>query len=182
MAIQPELTLTFAGSLRDDGFKAIGYYKIGEDNTFEINFDRDAGNWEFSVYTFVSYADGGKHIRIGKSEGPLSIRLRSWPAFVNDALNNAMPRNQKFKGGTPPWEAQGWLNYTVPYNRRGLLFAHRIQTLSELGETKKALRDFEKKLQYLYDPPLCNDTVAGRKLKHAWILIHGDPMVLKKRG
>jgi len=60
-------------------------------------------------------------------------------------------KNQQFKGRTPPWEAQGSVEYTVPYGR-GLLFALRVENLPTLEETKKALRHLEKQLQDRYDP------------------------------
>lgn len=90
-----------------------------------------------------------------------------------------MAQNRQFKGGTPPWEAQGWVEYTVPYGR-GLLFARRVEKLETIGETKRALRHLEKQLQDWYDPPLCNDTVAGRKLRDAWVTRYGWPTVIKK--
>ena len=49
-----------------------------------------------------------------------------------------------FKGGTPPWEAQGWVEYTVLYDGRELLFARRVKNLPTLEETKKALGYLEK--------------------------------------
>lgn len=179
---QLELAPTFIRRLADDGFKHIGYYEIREGNVCTIGFDKEVGDWKFSVYTFVSYADGGKHVRIGKYQGPLSGRLNSWPRYIGDALKITMLKNQQFKGGTPPWEAQGWIDYTVPYGRRGLLFARRVETLAKANETKKALRYLERQLQDLYDPPLCNDTVAGRKLRDAWVGRHGWPLVIRKRG
>jgi hypothetical protein len=126
-------------------------------------------------------ANGGKHVRIGKYEGPLSRRLNSSKRYIEDALNVTMIKNQQFKGGTPPWEAQGWIEYTVPYDRRGLIFARRVDTLTTVVDTKKALRSLERQLQDLYDPPLCNDTNAGRVLRREWVNKHGKPEVIKKR-
>jgi hypothetical protein len=175
------LAPSFTEQLTSDGFKYIGYYEIQEQNVCKIHIEKEPGNWEFSVYTHVSYADGGKHIRIGKCQGPLRARLSSWPRYIGDALNVTMRRNQQFKGGTPPWEAQGWIDYTVAYNRRGLLFAQRVQRLESADATKKALRYLERKFQDRYDPPLCNDTVAGRKLRDIWVTKYGSPAVIKKR-
>jgi len=72
------------------------------------------------------------------------------------------------------------IEYTVPYGGQGLLFAQRVENLPILDETKKALRHLEKQLQDRYDPPLCNDTVAGRKLRDKWVKKHGWPVVIKK--
>jgi hypothetical protein len=177
----PDLNLApaFASQLAEEGFSYVGYYEIGSDNACKIYVDKKAGNWEFSIYTHVSYVDGGKHVRIGKCEGPLRTRLNSWPRYIGDALKITMLRNRQFKGGTPPWEAQGWVDYTVPYGR-GLLFAHRVERLATIEETKRALRYLEKQLQDRYNPPLCNDTVAGRKLRDEWVRKHGWPTVTKK--
>lgn len=98
----------------DDGFQYVGHYEILEGDVCKIHVDRGAGRWRFPVYTHVSYADGGKHVRIGKSEGLLRDRLNSWPRYIGDALKLTMLKNQQFKGGMPPWEAQGWVEYTVP--------------------------------------------------------------------
>lgn len=116
---QFNLTPGFAQQLMDDGFQYVGHYEILEGNVCKIRVDKEAGRWRFSVYTHVSYADGGKHVRIGKSEGLLRDRLNSWPRYIGNALKFTMRKNQQFKGGTPPWEAQGWVEYTVPYGGRG---------------------------------------------------------------
>src|SRR5215472_16070293 len=158
----------FAEQIVADGFEYVGYYEIQEGNICKVCVDNEAGRWKFSVYTHVSYADGGKHVNIGKSEGLLKGRLNSWPHYIGDALKFTLSKNQQFKGGTPPWEAQGWVEYTVPYGR-GLLFARRVEKLATIEETKRALRHLEKQLQDRYDPPLCNGTVAGRKLRDAWV-------------
>jgi hypothetical protein len=181
MSNTPDLNLApaFAKQLAEEGLSYIGYYEIGDHNVCKIYIDREAGNWEFSVYTHVSYAHGGKHVRIGKCEGPLRVRLNSWPRYLGDALNITMPRNRQYKGGTPPWEAQGWVEYTVPY-RRGILFARRVGRLATIEETKRVLRHLERELQDQYDPPLCNDTRAGRKLRDAWVNRYGRPLVIKK--
>lgn len=114
-----------------------------------------------------------------ESEGLLRDRLKSWPRYIGDALKFTAPKSQQFKGRTPPWEAQGSVEYTVPYGR-GLLFALRVENLPTLEETKKALRHLEKQLQDRYDPALGNDTVAGRKLRDKWVRNHGWPVVTKK--
>ncbi len=151
---QFNLTPGFAQQLMDDGFQYVGHYEILEGNVCKIRVDKEAGRWRFSVYTHVSYADGGKHVRIGKSEGLLRDRLNSWPRYIGNALKFTMRKNQQFKGGTPPWEAQGWVEYTVRYGGRGLLFAQHVENLPTLEATKKALRHLEKQLQDFYDP-LC---------------------------
>ena len=78
------LAPSFARQLMDDGFKYVGYYAIQECNVCKICVDREAGNWEFSVHTHVSYANDGKHVRIGKCEGLLRDRLNSWPRYIGD--------------------------------------------------------------------------------------------------
>jgi hypothetical protein len=182
MVAELSLASLFVQRLEADGFKNVGSYEIAKGNIFNIRLNNGARNWEFSVYSFVSYADGGKHVRIGKCEGPLGGRLNSWMRFVEEGLNITMPRNQMFKGGTPPWESQGWLEYTVPFNRRGLLFARRVAPLATIADTKQALRNLEKQLQDSHNPPLCNDTAAGRELKDAWVGRYGKPQVIRKRG
>jgi hypothetical protein len=89
-------------------------------------------------------------------------------------------KNWQFKGGTLPWEAQGWFEHMVPYYGRGLLFAQCVESSATLEETKKAVRYLEKQLQDRNDPPLCNDTVAGRKRRDAWVRTHGWSVVIKK--
>ncbi len=163
MDAQLSLAPSFVRQLRKDGFKRIGHYEIQRGNIFKIDLtDEEAGNWTFSVYTFVSYVDGGRHVRIGSFRGPLRRRLNEWQRLVTEALNITMPKNQKFKGRTPPWEAQGWTEH-----RRGLLFALRTKV--------EGLRHREKKLQRSYDPSLCNDTAAGRNRKKVWISEYGKP-------
>lgn len=129
----------------------------------------------------INYSNGGKHIRIGKSELPLRDRMKSWQRLVGEALKFTISENRQFKGATPPWEAQGWVDYTVPYKGRGLLFAQRVERRPTIEETKMALKRFEKRLQDRYNPPLCNDTDAGRLLRKEWIAKRGIPLVIGKR-
>src|SRR5690242_7760286 len=85
-----KLTPGFAQQLIDDGFKYVGYYEILEGSVCKICVDKEAGGWRFAIYTHVSYADGGMHVRIGKSEGHLRDRLNSWPRYIGDALKFTM--------------------------------------------------------------------------------------------
>lgn len=107
--------------------------------------------------------------------------MNSWRRLIGQALQLRPSRNRQFKGGTPPWEAQGWVDYTVPYGGRGLLFAQRVERRSSLEETKVLLRRLEKRLQDSYDPPLCNDTSAGRILRDQWVKGRGRPIVIRRR-
>jgi hypothetical protein len=175
------LSPIFTQQLVYDGFKPAGYYEIDQEHTCRIFVEKEVGDWQFCVYTHVSYANGGRHVRIGKSELPLRVRMNSWPRLIGQALQLAPSQNLQFKGGTPPWEAQGWADYTVPYGGRGLLFALCVERRSTLEETKIALRRLERQLQDRYDPPLCNDTAAGRILRDQWVRKRGQPVVVRKR-
>jgi hypothetical protein len=62
----------------------------------------------------------------------------------------------------------------------GLLIARRVEKLATIEETKSALRHLEKQLQDRYDLLLCNDTVAGRKLRDEWVARYGWPIVIRK--
>ncbi len=64
------LSPRFTQQLINDGFKPAGYYEIDQGNACRIFVEKEAGDWQFCVYTHVSYANGGKHVRIGKSELP----------------------------------------------------------------------------------------------------------------
>jgi len=91
-----------------------------------------------------------------------------WPR-----LGRSRPgRRGKRKGGS---------DYTVPYNRRGMLFAQPIERLATLDETKKALRYLERQLQDRYDP-LCVMIRGGSCAVNSWVRKHGRPVVLKTRG
>ena len=76
--------------------------------------------------------------------------------------------------------AQQLMDESVPYNRRGLIFAQRIERLVTLDETKKALTSLARQLKDRHNPPLRNDTDAGRELRDAWVRKHGRPCVIKK--
>jgi hypothetical protein len=175
-----DLSSSFTQQLIDDGFKFAGYFEIHQGGACRIFVEDEARDWQMCVYTHVSYADGGKHVRIGKSELPLRVRM-NYGRFIGHALQFTPSQNRQFKGGTPPWEAQGWVDYTVRYGGRGLLFAQSVERRSSLEETKIARRRLEKRFQDSYDPPLCNDTSAGRILRDQWIERRGRPVVIRRR-
>jgi len=150
----------------------------------------EGGEWTLSVYSHVSFTNGGKHIRIGKMEGKLKNRLNRWGYYICGVLNNDMiAKNQQFAGGTPPWEALGWLEYLQPYGGRGLLFARRGPDAAklpplELDLEKRALAAREADLIVRHQPPLNNDRygLAGKKLKEARIAQHGPPTRVLRRN
>jgi hypothetical protein len=159
--MNPKLSSGFLQKLEDDGFRPIGWFEILENRHCRIHFNPQiTSGWEFTIYLLASFRDGGKALRIGKSENyELAKRLIDWPCMVGDALSEKIfGKKLKYKGGTPPWEANGWLEYTPPY---GLLFAQRI-------EPRDVLHAKERELITRYDPPMCNDGATGRMLAKQW--------------
>jgi hypothetical protein len=78
-----KLSAEFQKQLERDNFDCVGHYEIDRKN-YTIHLNRDAGDRKFTIYSFVSFADGGKHIRIGKvEESGLKGRLR--PNYVNES-------------------------------------------------------------------------------------------------
>ncbi len=155
-----EISPSFARQLAEDGFEYIGTYKIHE-NAFKIQLpDEKVRSWRLPLYTFVSCVNGGKHLRIGIiPKRTLGARMREWENDVTRALN------ERFRPqGTKRWEVEGWRAYP-----EGLLYAQQVVGPTE-DETIKRLKELEKKFQDddLYNPPLCNNTKAGKKLKAEW--------------
>jgi hypothetical protein len=188
----PILTLEFQHQLESDLFVRIGWFGIKDSpNGYacEVHVDEEPGDWTLSIYSHVSFAGGGKHIRIGKAEGKLKERLNSWPYHIGGALKNDMiSKNQQFAGSTPPWEAKGWLKYLVPYGGRGLLFARRgtdraMLSPERLQDEKRALIQRETYFIVRYQPPLNNDrySKAGLNLKASWIAERGPPTRIWRR-
>jgi hypothetical protein len=194
------LTPAFKQQLKNDGFHCIGFYEING-KFYKIRLRKQARNRQFTIYTFVSFADGGKHIRIGKVE-KTRLKDRLTPNNVCKALHLQMdiawitermggwkyPKNAtpemlrdfgQFAGGTPPWEREGWIKFTV--GGRGLIFA-RVSATDD--ETKWALCAVERKLSELYDPPCNNDRYlcSARQRKAAWVTKHGKPIKINERG
>jgi hypothetical protein len=170
--------------LAADGFTEIGHYTItgtGEGRRFNYTVENAAANlWRFSIYAYVSLAGGGKVIRIGKCQAALQTRLNSYVYHIGGAIRSPEGLNEQFKGSTPPWERDGWLEYTLPQGR-GLIFAQSMPALSSEAEAKLSLRTREAALIQRYDPPLCNDSPAGRKRKADWLASHGRPRLRYKR-
>jgi len=169
----------FASKLEADMFQIVGWFEITPSHDFNVHIhDANADDWEFCIYSFLSIVDGGKHLRIGKSQGKLSSRLRSYCRDVSYGIRRSIPRNECFSGGTTPWEANGWLAYNLPHGR-GLMAVRHLESQSTYEANTLALGRLERVLQAKYDPPLCNDTSAGRQLKRAWIIQHGAPKRLR---
>jgi hypothetical protein len=179
-ALSPELSARLAA----DEFIQIGRFKIVDlqtHRTFEFQIDRsEANNWHYSVYAYVSLSNGGKVIRVGKCEQRLSGRLKTYVYHVGLAVREKVGLNEQFKGSTPPWEREGWLHY-MPSSETGLIFAQSVVPGPDERTTKELLRSRERHLINQYDPPLCNDSVAGRKLKADWIARYGKPTIRLKR-
>ncbi len=151
----PQLSSGFLRQLEADRFQPIGWFEILENRACRIHFDPLKIQWEFAIYLYASFRDGGKVLRIGKSENyDLTKRIIDWPCMIGDALSeNIFGKKIKYKGGTPPWEADGWLEYTPPY---GLLFAQLIGS-------RELLQAKERELM-----PLCNDGATGKMLAREW--------------
>lgn len=172
-----ELSSSFRQQLQDDGFQpmAMAWFEILDGRTCRIHFNRlEMPNWEFTLYLFTSFRDRGKAVRIGKSENyDFPKRLIDWECLVGDALSEKIfDKNLKYAGGTPPWEANGWLEYTLPY---GLVFAQAVGSI-------ELLRTRERELIKRYDPPMCNDSVTGRMLAKEWRKHSALTVVKKGRG
>jgi hypothetical protein len=171
----PQLSPGFLRQLEDDGFQPIGWFEILDSRICQIHFNpQNIQGWEFAIYLFASFRDGGKALRIGKSENyELAKRLIDWPCMVGDALSEKIfGKKMKYKGGTPPWEASGWLEYAPPY---GLLFGQQI-------ESREVQYAKERELITRYDPPLCNDGATGRMLAKEWRMHSTLTEIRKGRG
>lgn len=155
--MKAQLELNFIQEFEADGFTRIGTFNIVDSDGYRIFINEidfaEANDWLFAIYAYVSFANGGKPIRIGKSEQKLSVRLRTYVYHVGGAVKDRDAKNEQFKGSTPPWEREGWLEYTIPYGG-GVIFAQSAVPLSSDQETKQALRSKERHLIIKYDPPL----------------------------
>jgi hypothetical protein len=198
---QWQLSTEFKKELERHNFLYVGEYGVdGKTHTIKLNSAFD--NWRFTIYTFVSYANGGKHIRIGKvEESGLKGRLR--PYWLKESLRlatdipwieehmsgwnftppDAMPEmlSQYGRFTTTPWEREAWVEYTVPYGGQGGIFARP----PVLGIDRSALKAEEERLIRLYDPPCNNDRFlpSARCRRTEWIASHGrEPIRIKKRN
>ena len=187
------LSPDFRQLIEYDQFVEVGWFGFVEGQDAynrKVHIDTDASNWTLCVYSHVSFADGGKHIRIGKAERKLKERLSAWPYHICGALNNDMiATNKRFAGSTPPWEAQGWLDYLADQGGRGLLFAMRgpdrgSLSATELEHAKRQLRSKEKELILRYQAPLNNDRYsrAGKARMEAWVAEYGPPTKIWRRS
>lgn len=172
---------TIVRQLAEDGFRSIGRFEIRDERHFEIHFDlKEAEDWCYSIYAFVSFANAGVIVRIGKCEQKLKSRLRGYKVNIGDALSGALGHNEMYRGGTKPWEPGGWLNYSLPFGG-GMLFAKQIKATGSMTDVKKLLADIEVDLIQKHNPPLCGDSIAGRATRAEWIAKHGRPMRKAKR-
>jgi hypothetical protein len=198
-----KLSPAFQHRLQLDGFQPVGYHTINGKH-YLIKVDDYAAEWKFTVYCFVSLAEGGKYMRIGKVEGT-GLRGRLKPNYVNDSLHLFMdvewikeritrwsyePRDAtpemlsqfgQFAGGPPPWQRDMWIKYLIPFGARGLIFARPPASDTR---TRRPLAAEEKKLIRLYDPPCNGDTYlpSARQRKTDWIADHGrKPIRIKRR-
>jgi hypothetical protein len=157
-----QLAPEFQEQVEGHGFTPVGRFEIENGRVFKVHVDRkEAENWQPVIYAFVGFGGGGKFLRIGKTEGRLRTRLDGWERDVSRALSREqLHDNEMFKGATPPWEAEGWLEYTAQYGG-GLLFARHSETREEMVLVRR------------YNPPLNNNCSAGRARKAAWRAQHG---------
>ncbi|HWX42459.1 MAG TPA: hypothetical protein VN345_15010 [Blastocatellia bacterium] len=197
-----KLTPDFQQQLIRDGFvDCVGFYEIkGNCHKIELNKTCDR---RFTIYSFVSFVSGGKHIRIGKAEKQgLKGRLR--PYWVNEALHlrdqrwvrermvgwqyappdatpDMLSEFGQFAGGTPPWERECWVEYTAPCGGRGLIFA-RAPAIDD--EAKRALEVEERRLIERYCPPCNRDLwlASAKQCKAEWVAKHGRDVIRIKRG
>jgi hypothetical protein len=187
-----ELVPEFRLQLESDRLVNVGWFGLTEsENGYicEVHVEEEPGEWTLSVYSHVSFFDGGTHVRIGKAERELRKRLNSWGYHVGGTLNNNMvEKNQRYAGSATPWEATGWLEYLVPFSGYGLLFARPGPIRANLSPTeleseKHLLRRREEKFIRRYQPPLNNDrySIAGRDRMKAWVAAHGPPTKIWRR-
>jgi hypothetical protein len=105
-------------------------------------------------------------------------RMKRWNYSPQDATPEMLCAFGQFAGGTPPWERENWIKYTVPYGGRGLIFA-RASAADD--ETKRTLGVDETRLIKCYDPPCDNkDAPSAPKRKAEWIAKHQrKPIVIR---
>ena len=191
-SLSPEFRL----QLDHDGFQYIGRHQIDGKN-YAIGLDNLKEDWKWVIYAFVSFADGGKYIRIGKVE-ETGLRSRLTPRYLNDALHLKWIyvglRNESHGGRysrpdatavmlselgrltTPPWERHMWIKYLVPFGGHGLIFARPPVD----GENNRpALSAREGELVGRHDPPCNNETPSGKRRRAEWIAVHGNPIDIK---
>jgi hypothetical protein len=176
-----------------DGFQHIGYHRIIGKN-YSITLNNLKADWNWVVYAFVSFADGGKYMRIGKVE-EAGLRGRLTPRYLNHALHLALdlcwvkermarwrysPSNataemlsERGRLTTPPWEREMWVEYLVPFGGHGLIFA---RPPIDGENNRRALSARERELVDRFDPPCNNETRSGRRRRAEWIALHGQPI------
>jgi len=130
-----ELSPGFRLRLEQDGFQHIGYQQIIGKH-YSITLTTLEADWRWVIYAFVSFADGGKYMRIGKTE-ETTLRSRLTPRYLNHALQlkmdlcwvkERMPRwryspsnataamlSELGRLTTPPWERDMWIGHLVPF-------------------------------------------------------------------
>jgi hypothetical protein len=166
--------------LQSDGFTHIGKFEIeGAVFHYTIN-DAAVAEWLFSIYAWVSVIGEGKVLRIGKSEGPLRIRLAAYKRSLDDVMSGHLGPNEYFKGDTQPWEREGWNNHARSPGA-GLIFAKQVTPLAADG-IKVSLRTSETRLIREYKPVLCPMSEAGRQAKRVWEAEHGPAFPISKRA
>lgn len=176
------LNSQFLARLVSDNFQPIGWFNIDHGTTLRYGIDVvEAQTWCFAVYAWVSYADGGTVVRIGKSESALGRRLNDYQRHLSVALSDTLGPNNYHKGATQPWEAIGWREFTVPFGG-GLIFAQRVDGNPTDMKLKQTLRAVELRLIRDYDPPLCGVAKAGKLRKKLWESENGQGTAIRKRG
>ena len=95
------LNKQFLRRLSTDRFHRIGWFNIENRRIFNYGLDLPGAEaWRLSVYAYVSYADGGTVMRIGKCEQELDVRLRGYKRDIECALSGLLGPNEYFIGGT----------------------------------------------------------------------------------
>jgi len=186
----------FQQKLTQDGFLYVGYQQIvGKD--YWITLDNLSENWKWVIYAFISFAYGGKYMRIGKIE-KTGLRGRLTPRYLKHALHLKMdldyvrqrmpywryhPSNataemlsKRGRLTTCPWERDMWIQYLVPYGGYGLIYV-RPPVATE--NNRQALSARERQFIERYDPPCNNETRSARKRRAEWIAVHGLPIDIK---
>lgn len=190
-SLSPEFRL----KLDRDEFQYIGRHQISGKN-YSITLDNLKEDWKWVIYAFVSFADGGKHMRIGKAE-EIGLRRRLTPRYLNDVLHlkmdlhwveKRMARWRYSPSGataamlsevgqltTPPWQREMWIKYLVPFGGHGLIFACPPVD----GENnRQALSAHEREFVDRYDPPCNGESRSGQRCRVEWIALHGRPIVI----
>jgi hypothetical protein len=194
-----ELSGEFKKTLEAENFDVVGHYTgvghyTADAKYHTTHFCGNAGKRTWTLYSFVSFANGGKHIRFGICQTTLESRfnnsnmqkslrlafdlswiknnMQSWYVGVPDATPELLSTCGQFAGGTKPWEREEFIRYTEPYGGQGLIVARPSATTDD---ERRNLKKEETRLVIIYDPPAdCNPSApSAARRRRKWESTHG---------